>query len=58
MRINQCVADMERFKDKVTELLREFEQHFHIFGEKEKDYKVFLPSIHSDFCCSAHQHPS
>ncbi|XP_037794129.1 general transcription factor II-I repeat domain-containing protein 2-like [Penaeus monodon] len=32
---------MRRFKDKITELLREFEQRFQIFGELEKDFKVF-----------------
>ncbi|XP_037794130.1 general transcription factor II-I repeat domain-containing protein 2-like [Penaeus monodon] len=37
----QHAADMRRFKDKITELLREFEQRFQIFGELEKDFKVF-----------------
>lgn len=37
----QHVADMKRFKDKITGLLREFEQRFQIFGELEKDFKVF-----------------
>ncbi|XP_037774300.1 general transcription factor II-I repeat domain-containing protein 2-like [Penaeus monodon] len=32
---------MRRFKDKITGLLREFEQRFQIFGELEKDFKVF-----------------
>ncbi|XP_035765588.1 general transcription factor II-I repeat domain-containing protein 2-like [Neolamprologus brichardi] len=38
---NQSVADMKRFKDKITGLLLEFEQRFQIFGELEKDFKVF-----------------
>ena len=37
----QHVTDMKGFKDKITGLLREFEQHFQIFGELEKDFKVF-----------------
>lgn len=37
----QHAADMRRFKDKITGLLREFEQRFQIFGELEKDFKVF-----------------
>uniref|UniRef100_A0A673XCF5 Coiled-coil domain containing 186 n=1 Tax=Salmo trutta TaxID=8032 RepID=A0A673XCF5_SALTR len=37
----QHVADMKRFKDKITGLLREFEQRFQIFGELEKDFNVF-----------------
>lgn len=37
----QSVADMKRFKDKITGLLLEFEQRFQIFGELEKDFKVF-----------------
>uniref|UniRef100_A0A674DXZ8 SPIN-DOC-like zinc-finger domain-containing protein n=1 Tax=Salmo trutta TaxID=8032 RepID=A0A674DXZ8_SALTR len=37
----QHVADMKRFKDKITALLREFEQRFQIFGELEKDFNVF-----------------
>ena len=31
----------QRFKDKLMGLLREFEQRFQIFGELEKDFKVF-----------------
>ncbi|XP_073714947.1 general transcription factor II-I repeat domain-containing protein 2-like [Misgurnus anguillicaudatus] len=37
----QQVTDMKRFKDKITGLSREFEQRFQIFGELEKDFKVF-----------------
>ena len=37
----QHALDMRRFKDKITGLLREFEQRFQIFGELEKDFKVF-----------------
>jgi len=37
----QHAADMRRFKDKITGLLRQFEQRFQIFGELEKDFKVF-----------------
>lgn len=37
----QHAADMKRFKDKMSGLLREFEQRFQIFGELEKDFKVF-----------------
>ncbi|CAI5653367.1 unnamed protein product [Oreochromis niloticus] len=37
----QSVADMKRFKDKITGLLLQFEQRFQIFGELEKDFKVF-----------------
>lgn len=36
-----AVPDMERFKDKIAELLQQFEQCFQIFGELEKDFKVF-----------------
>lgn len=41
----QHAADMKRFKDKITGLLREFEQCFQIFGELEKDFKVFCLSF-------------
>lgn len=41
-------ANMKRFKDKITGLLREFEQHFQIFCELEKDFKVFLLAIHCE----------
>ena len=34
----QHAVDMKRFKDKITGLLREFEQRF---GELEKDFTVF-----------------
>jgi len=37
----QHVADMKRFKDKITGLMQEFEQRFQVFGELEKDFKVF-----------------
>ncbi|KAL3989177.1 hypothetical protein ACER0C_013495 [Sarotherodon galilaeus] len=37
----QSVADMKQFKDKIMGLLLEFEQRFQIFGELEKDFKVF-----------------
>lgn len=37
----QHAAGMKRFKDKIMGLLREFEQRFQIFGELEKDFKVF-----------------
>ena len=37
----QHAADMRRFKDEITGLLRELEQRFQIFGELEKDLKVF-----------------
>ncbi|KAK3507157.1 hypothetical protein QTP70_009290 [Hemibagrus guttatus] len=37
----QHATDMKRFKDKITGLVREFEQRFQIFGELEKDFKVF-----------------
>ncbi|KAK3519988.1 hypothetical protein QTP70_010128 [Hemibagrus guttatus] len=37
----QHAADMKRFKYKITGLVREFEQRFQIFGELEKDFKVF-----------------
>ena len=37
----QHSADMRRFKDKIMGLLREFEQRFQIFGELEKDFKIF-----------------
>ncbi|XP_037789324.1 general transcription factor II-I repeat domain-containing protein 2-like [Penaeus monodon] len=37
----QHAADMRRFKDKITGLLRDFEQRFQIFGELEKDFKFF-----------------
>lgn len=43
--VTQHVADMKRFKDKITGLLREFEQRFQIFGELEKDLKVFCWSF-------------
>ena len=48
-------TDMKRFKDKLTGLLREFEQHFQIFGQLEKDFKVFCsPSAANVW--SAYQH--
>ena len=37
----QHSVDMKRFKDKITGLLQEFEQRFQIFGELEKEFKVF-----------------
>ena len=37
----QHVADMKRFKDKITGLTQEFEQRFQVFGELKKDFKVF-----------------
>ncbi|XP_077957581.1 general transcription factor II-I repeat domain-containing protein 2-like [Gasterosteus aculeatus] len=34
-------ADMSRYKDKITELLREFEQRFQVFGELETEFAIF-----------------
>lgn len=34
-------ADMSRYKDKITELLREFERRFQVFGELETEFAVF-----------------
>lgn len=39
--VTQHVADIKRFKNKITGLLQEFEHSFQIFGELEKDFKVF-----------------
>lgn len=43
MCMTQHAADMRRLKDKIKGLLQVFEQRFQIFGEMEKDFKVFPP---------------
>lgn len=37
----QRVADIKRFKDKITGLLQEFEQRFQIFNGLKTDFKLF-----------------
>ena len=50
MRATKPVADIKRYKDKITGLLREFEKRFQIFSELEKGFKVFcLPFIVNPF---------
>ena len=51
-------VDMTHYKDKITGLLREFNQRFQIFGELETDFTVFLPPIHSQCLWSVSQHPT
>ena len=50
----QRVRDMKRYKDKIAALMQEFEQRFQIFGELEKDFKVFS----SPFTANASDLPS
>ena len=50
----QRVRDMKRYKDKIAALMQEFEQRFQIFGELEKEFKVFS----SPFTAKASDLPS
>ena len=34
--------DLYQYKDKITELLREFKQRFQIFDQLETDFQVFF----------------
>jgi len=34
--------DLNQYKDKITELLREFKQRFQIFDQLETDFQVFF----------------
>ena len=42
MRTTGLNIDLHQYKDKITELLREFKQRFHIFDQLETDFQVFF----------------
>jgi len=41
MRTTGLNVDLNQYKDKITELLREFKQRFQIFDQLETDFQVF-----------------
>ena len=42
MRTTGLNTDLNQYKDKITELLREFKQRFQIFDQLETDFQVFF----------------
>ena len=42
MRTTGLNIDLNQYKDKITELLREFKQRFEIFDQLETDLNLFL----------------
>jgi len=42
MRTTGLNIDLNQYKDKITELLQEFKQWFHIFDQLETDFQVFF----------------
>ena len=42
MRTTGLNSDLNQYKDKITELLREFKQRFQIFDQLETDFQVFF----------------
>ena len=42
MRTTGLNVDLNQYKDKITELLREFKQRFQIFDQLETDFQVFF----------------
>ena len=42
MRTTGLNIDLNQYKDKITELLREFKQRFQIFDQLETDFQVFF----------------
>ena len=42
MRTTELKIDLNQYKDKITELLREFKQRFQIFDQLETDFQVFF----------------
>ena len=42
MRTTGLKIDLNQYKDKITELLREFKQRFQIFDQLETDFQVFF----------------
>ena len=45
MRTTGLNIDLNQYKDKITELLREFKQRFEIFDQLETDLQVFFSPI-------------
>jgi len=43
MRTTGLNIDRNQYKDKITELLREFKQRLQIFDQLETDFQVFFP---------------
>ncbi|KAK0153162.1 General transcription factor II-I repeat domain-containing protein 2A [Merluccius polli] len=41
MRATRLTADLDQYKDKIIELLQEFEWRFQVFGELEKEFAFF-----------------
>ena len=42
MRTTELKIDLNQYKDKITELLREFKQRFQIFDQLETHFQVFF----------------